>query len=427
MHTCEFAVIGAGVSGLVTAWLLSRHHDVALIEQNQWFGGHTHTVPVDDPVGLMGIDTGFIVFNRKNYPHLSSFFDHLKVDCQAVPMTFSASIGQGDIEYAGDNLDTLFAQRSKLFSPSHWRMIADILKFNARAREDLSSGIDPDLSLRDYLNQLRLGDGVRDHYLLPMAAAIWSCPLATMLEFPAASFLRFFANHGLLSVSDRPQWYSVKGGSQAYVQAVLAQLTGPRFSDSPVERVEHDGQVYRIHTASGNQILAENVVFGCHADEALALLGERATEDEQALLSCFRYQENTAWLHTDERLMPERRKVWSSWNYLADYRLAGRPVSVTYWMNILQKLPEGARNYLVSLNPLSEPAQDKVIKRITWNHPVFDREAMRAQASLKDLQGKNNRWFCGSYFGYGFHEDGIRSAVELCNAMGIKAPWQEVI
>jgi len=424
MHTCKFAVIGAGVSGLVTAWLLSRHHDVALIEQNAWFGGHTHTVPVNDPVGPMGIDTGFIVFNRKNYPHLSSLFDHLKVDCQAVPMTFSASIGQGGIEYAGDNLDTLFAQRRKLFSPSHWRMIADILRFNARARDDLPSGIDPDLSLRDYLKQLRLGDGVRDHYLLPMAAAIWSCPLATMLEFPAASFLRFFANHGLLSVSDRPQWYSVKGGSQAYVQTLLADLKGSRFNNAPVEQIDHDGSGYRIHVTNGQFINAEHVVFGCHADETLALLGENATEDEQALLSCFRYQENTAWLHTDQRLMPERRKVWSSWNYLADYRLAGRPVSVTYWMNILQNLPDGAKDYLVSLNPLSEPDQDKVIKRITWHHPVFDRDAMRAQSSLKNLQGKHNRWFCGSYFGYGFHEDGIRSAVELCNGMGIQAPWQ---
>lgn len=418
----RICVVGSGIAGLAAAWLLSNRHQVTLVEKNDYFGGHTNTIMVDEDDERVPVDTGFIVYNTRNYPMLIRLLERLGVPTRESDMSFAASIGAGRVEYAGDNLNTIFAQRRNALSPRFLRMLVDIFRFGARCRHCLAHSSFDGRSLGEFLAHERLSDAFRDHYLLPMAAAIWSCPTAAMLDFPAESLARFFDNHRLLSPLERPRWRSVAGGSQTYVKRIRDAL-GPQrmLADGAVGvQREHDG--LRVRLASGRSLAADRVVLATHADQALALL-EQPTPDEQRLLGCFRYQPNRTFLHTDTRLMPQRRSVWSAWNYLAAEDAAGTAaVSVTYWMNKLQGL-QTRRDYLVSLNPLQDPAPEQVIATMTYDHPVFDQAAMDAQRELHRLQGAAGVYYCGSYHGYGFHEDALRAAVDVAGRLGVDTDW----
>jgi predicted NAD/FAD-binding protein len=413
----KIAVIGTGISGLSAAWLLRRHADVTVYEQNAYAGGHTHTFQVP---GGPAVDTGFIVFNDRNYPHLTALFHHLGVASQESEMSFSASIGGGRVEYAGDNLNTLFAQRWNLLDRAHWRMLLDIVRFNRDARHALKAGLPTELTLGEFILKGGYGDELSRRYLLPMAAAIWSCPVGAMLRFPAASFLKFFENHGLLDLMDRPRWRTVTGGSHEYVKKFLASLGHRVRLGMPVTGMRRVGAAVRVWDARGERQDYDRVVMAVHADQALELLAG-ASSEERRILGAFRYQDNRVVLHSDVDFMPKRRKAWAAWNYLAgDTVDAKASVSVTYWMNRLQRL-SGDRDYFVSLNPLTEPKG--ILYETTYAHPVFTRDAIQAQQELTAIQGRDRIWFCGAWTGYGFHEDGLRSAVEVAESMGCPAPW----
>jgi len=418
----KVAVVGSGISGLASAWFLSQQHDVTLFEKNTKLGGHTNTISAEINGETTAVDTGFIVYNEPNYPNLKAMLAHLDVDIHPTDMSFAVSIDQGKLEYAGNNLNTLFAQRRNLFSPKHWRMILDILRFNKLGKADLEKGLSPELSLGDYLTANNFSETLQRDYLLPMAAAIWSCPTETMLQFPANSFLQFFANHGLLSVNERPQWQTIINGSQTYIDKIIAKGTF---------RVHHSGisdvilpatasQTTQLMSADGQLHQFDQVVFACHGDESYALLKPFGFE----LLANFKYQFNQAWLHTDTNQMPTRKSAWASWNYLSGQTVAAeRAVAVSYWMNQLQPL-NIATDVFVTLNPIHQPAADKVIQTIDYMHPVFDPGAMQAQAELPQLQGHRNCWFAGAYTGYGFHEDGLASAVNIARKWQIALPWE---
>jgi predicted NAD/FAD-binding protein len=417
----KIAVVGSGISGISAAWFLSQQHDVTLFEKNSKLGGHTNTIILDLEGKKQPVDTGFIVFNTPNYPNLTAMFRHLHVKTQDTEMSFSVTADQGALEYSGNNLNTLFAQRSNLLSLAHWKMIAEILRFNKQAKKDLKQNLSIETSLGDYLDQHGFSDRMRDYYLLPMAAAIWSCPVETMMKFPVGSFLQFFENHGLLNVEDRPQWESVVNGSEQYIKKILALNAFEVKLDSQVSQVKKNANRLQVFTQKGKSFEFDDVVFASHADETYQML-DASLKDEFALLEHFKYQENIAYLHQDLSLMPKRKLAWAAWNYLRDTNNKTHPVAVTYWMNLLQNLPVKTP-LLVTLNPSAPPKESTVFKRIVYQHPVFNEAAMSAQTQLSSLQGKNNLWFCGSYFGYGFHEDGLTSSVNLAKLWNLPLPW----
>lgn len=418
--TERIAVIGGGIAGLGAAWLLSRRYDVTLIEAAPTIGGHTNTVDVAASDGTIPVDTGFIVYNELNYPHLTGLLRHLGVATKPSDMSFAFASSNPELEYAGDNLATLFAQPRNLLRPAFWGMVADILRFNRRARSALADGIDKTTTIGELLDAWDLGEGFRRFYLLPMSAAIWSCPPDRILDFPARPFLQFFNNHGLTQVTDRPQWRTVDGGGREYVNRMLADIPEVRAA-TPVRRVRPETDGVKVATAEGTDHF-EEVVIATHADQALALL-DPPSDDEAAVLGAFGYATNEAWLHTDSRLMPKRRRVWASWNHLThEPRIGSASVSVTYWMNRLQSLTT-EDDIFVSLNPPEAPSADCVHRRLAYDHPVFDAPAIAAQAQLPALQGRRGLWFCGSYAGYGFHEDALQSSVGVANALGVDTPW----
>ncbi|WP_243755318.1 NAD(P)/FAD-dependent oxidoreductase [Thiomicrorhabdus sp. 6S3-12] len=414
------AVIGSGISGLASAWFLGQKHRVTLFEKNTRLGGHTNTCSVQLEGVEQPVDTGFIVYNRPNYPHLNAMFKHLKVPIENTEMSFSVSVDQGRIEYSGNNLNTLFAQRRNLLSVAHWKMLAEILRFNRQAKKDLFNGQLHTLNLESYLRMHHFSQRMRDYYLLPMAAAIWSCPVKTMMAFPAESFLRFFENHGLLNIQDRPQWETVKGGAQNYIDALMHKA---KFSVAydPVRGVAKSADGLKVTTENG-EALFDHVVFAAHGDQNWQLF-DSALQQTFTCMQAFNYQQNTAYLHSDPRLMPRRKKAWASWNYLRESCSEERHVAVTYWMNQLQNIPLKTP-LLVTLNPLQEPEARMTYECIQYQHPVFDQGAMEAQKSLSGLQGVENCWFVGAYTGYGFHEDGLRSAVDLARRWNVSLPWE---
>lgn len=422
MSVQSIGVVGGGIGGLAAAWLLDRSYDVTLFERNVYVGGHTHTLMVDDPRGAFPVDTGFMVFNPRNYPLLCGLFEYLGVASYATEMSFAASLDGGRLEYSGSDLNGIFGQRRNLLSPGFLRMLADIVRFNAAAKRFLQRRSGGTLSLGDFLVRGRYGERFANHYLLPMAAAIWSSPTERMRDFPFLSFARFFNNHGLLDLADRPEWRTVRGGSQVYVQRMLAQMRGSVRTDTAVELVRRTPDGVEVQTARGERMHFDAVVLGCHGDEALAMI-ESPSRAEREILGTFRYQPNQVYVHRDPALMPLRRRVWASWNYLrgpgAD---PDSPVTVTYWMNSLQALPKD-RDVFVSLNPLAPPRPETVIREIEYRHPVFDGAVMSAQARIGEIQGRDRLWFAGAWLGYGFHEDGLRAAVDVAGGLGVRAPW----
>jgi predicted NAD/FAD-binding protein len=416
----KLAVIGAGIAGMAMAWLARDEFDVVLYEAEARLGGHADTQLVTLDRVEVAVDTGFIVLNDRNYPNLEGFFRELDVATHDTEMTFGVSIGDGALEYGGSNLAQLFAQKTNLLRPRFWRMIQDILRFNREAPALLTS--ETTETLGDYLDRNRYSAGFTEDHILPMGAAIWSASVAGMRAFPARHFVRFFHNHGLLTINDRPQWRTVTGGSRMYVAKLRAALGARVRSASPVHRVSRMGDRVSVST-DHDTAMFDQIVLACHADQALAMI-EQPTPEERALLGAVRFQANTAVLHTDPALMPRRKAVWSAWNYLSrDAADHGQAISVTYWMNALQSI-KTAKPLLVSLNPLIPPDPAQVLLRRDYTHPVFDTAAMAAQAALPGIQGVDRLWFAGAWTGWGFHEDGIASAVRIAQALGLGIPWQ---
>lgn len=417
------AVIGSGISGLAVAWLLRDTHQVTLYEAAGRLGGHTNTLEVAVDGQTFPVDTGFLVFNRRTYPNLCALFKLLGIEAVASEMTFSARIESLNLEWAGNNLNTVFGQRRNLLRPSFIGMVRDIMRFNRETTALAAQGAQAAESLGDFLERRRYGKAFRDWYLLPMAAAIWSCPTETMLAYPLATFVRFCHNHGLLQLVNRPQWLTVKGGGREYVRRMASDLDDVRLN-SPVLAVRRADDGIHVMAADGSARYDE-VVFACHSDQALAILADQASPAERSVLSAVKYQSNRAVLHTDASLLPQRRSLWAAWNYAAGPETSGSaPVAVSYLINRLQPLPVQTP-VIVSLNPFREPAPKSVIADIDYAHPVFDQAAIEAQRRLPGINGRDRLWFCGAWGRYGFHEDGLRSALAVVQGMGVAAPWQQ--
>ncbi len=424
----KIAVVGAGISGLSCAWRLAAAHDVTLYEAGDYFGGHTHTVDATVDGITHPVDTGFLVFNHRTYPELTRLLDSLGVATVASEMTFSVRAGarHSGLEWAGTDLNSVFAQRKNLASPRFLRMLIDIVRFNRMATRLASRPAAPEnrLALGKFLKARHFSSAFMDWYLLPMAAAIWSCPKQTMLAFPVGTFARFCHNHGLLQVTDRPQWYTVKNGAREYVVRLLHALRDTRLLEpvSSIRRVRGASGAYQVEVTSAKGVATfDHVVLASHSDQSLAVLSD-ASALEQQILSAVRYQPNRAVLHTDETLLPGNTAAWAAWNYQCESHAPNdgteprTDVCVHYLINKLQPVP-WTRSVIVSLNPVSEPDPAHVLQRFEYSHPVFDAGAIDAQQRLVEIQGERNTWFCGAWTGYGFHEDGLRSGLEVATAL----------
>lgn len=409
----KVAVIGSGVAGLSAAWLLSQRHRVTLYEKADRLGGHSHTVTAALSSGTVAVDTGFICFNDATYPNLIALFDHLGIKSRATDMSFAVSMDQGRFEYAAPGL---FAQRRNALRPRFWAMLGEIVRFYREAPGALSAGIDPGLTLGAYLKREGFSEAFRDDHLLPMAAAIWSSPAHLLMEYPAEAFIRFFGNHGLMNLTNRPLWRTVEGGSRTYVERMAAAIPDIRL-DRGIMAVHRSQDGVVLQDSHGAVERFHHVVIAAHADKALAMLAE-PTEQEQALLGAFRYSRNLTLLHTDPGLMPRRRRAWASWNYIG----VDDGLCVTYWMNKLQGLP--GQDVFVTLNPPRPPRPDTLLRSEIYEHPIFNPQALQAQKRLWDLQGQGGVWYCGAYFGAGFHEDGLQAGLAVAEQLGgVRRPW----
>lgn len=409
----SIAVVGSGISGLSAAWLLSRQHDVTLYEADDRLGGHAHTVVADG----VPVDTGFIVYNEPNYPNLTALFRHLEVETAPTDMSFGVSLDGGALEYSSTNL---LAQKRNAVSPRFLKMLLDVMRFYREGRripQDLEAG--GLCRLDEYLRQQGFGRAFQEDHLLPQAAAIWSASLRDIREFPAAALLRFFDNHGLmLPIDKRPVWRTVVGGSARYVEKLAAGVSGEILTGRPVRTIHRGADGVSIEDGTGNVRRFDQVVIGAHADQALRMLAAPSAE-ERELLGVFRYSRNRAVLHRDAGLMPRRRAAWASWNHVGRRGEDGDG-GVTYWMNRLQ--PLGEQPYFLSLNPEQDP--DSALHDQVYEHPLFDGPAMLAQRRLWSLQGRRRTWFCGAYFGSGFHEDGLQAGLAVAEQMGgVHRPW----
>ncbi|CAI2449460.1 Protoporphyrinogen oxidase [Serratia fonticola] len=408
----NIAIIGSGIAGLTCAWRLAGHHQVTLFEAEPAVGGHTATVDVSTPQGKYAIDTGFIVYNDRTYPRFMGLLSELGISGQKTQMSFSVHNPQSGLEYNGHTLTSLFAQRRNLVNPAFWGLLRDIMRFNRLAKEALAGDVNENATLETFLEQHGFSAFFARHYILPMGAAIWSSSLQEMRRFPLPLFLRFFEHHGLLDVTQRPQWYVVPGGSREYVRAILTQL-GDRLTlhlNAPVQQVtRHNGGVEIQLTQSSHTF--DQVIFACHSSQALAMLAD-PTPAESEVLGDIGWQHNEVVLHSDPRWLPVRERAWASWNY----RLSERDQAsacVTYNMNILQGLPEGSPLFCVTLNPETPVDERYVWKRFVYEHPMFNPKSWRAQSRRGEINGHQRSWFCGAYWYNGFHEDGVRSALDV--------------
>ena len=409
--TRKVAVIGGGVAGIVAAHLLQKTHQVSLFEQGDYLGGHTHTIAIPDgPDAGIPVDTGFIVFNEATYPYFIGFLEELKVRSRLAEMSFGFHCEQTGLVYAGNTLNGLFAQRANLFRPQFYRFLAEIYRFSEQALADLQKQEELG-TLQEYIVRNRFMPFMVDNYLKPMAAAIWSAPTGQVTDFPARSFLSFFKNHGLLAFRNRPPWRTVIAGSNSYVKAFEAGFTGSVHLNSAIRKIFREGEGIRLEFSDGHHERFDEVVIATHADQALGLLGD-PTPQETRLLGPWQYERNDTVLHTDIAVLPPVSRAWSCWNFKRDGRAeANQPAYVTYSMNILQGL-KTRRHYLVTLNRPGEYNENQVIARMVYHHPIYTSSSMATQPLLPSLNGVNGTFFCGSYFGYGFHEDAVRSSYQ---------------
>ena len=423
-HPLSIAVVGSGISGMSAAWLLSKNHRVTVYEKNDRIGGHSNTATVETASGMTAVDTGFIVYNERNYPNLTALFEHLGVPTKPSDMSFSASLDDGRFEYSGSGLGGLFAQPRNLLRPRMWSMLRDLRRFYQQAPQDVAQ-LEGTVTLGDYLEKNRYGRNFIHDHLLPMGAAIWSTPVDDMLDYPLEAFVRFCSNHGLLQLRDRPAWRTVSGGSREYVRRLTEPYAGQILLNTGVGSIQRMADGVRIEDRQGETRYFDHVVIAAHANEALNLLDD-ADSAERQLLGAFRYERNLAILHSDTRLMPRARKAWSSWNFLGGRGHERDNVSVTYWMNRLQSL-NTPTPLLVTLNPLHPPRDGSILRSYIYDHPLFDQAAIRAQRLLWNLQGARRTWYCGAYFGHGFHEDGLQAGLAVAEQLGGQSrPWKVV-
>jgi predicted NAD/FAD-binding protein len=413
----KIAIIGSGISGLTAAYVLSRQHDVTVFEAEQRIGGHTATIDLELQGQRYAVDTGFIVFNDRSYPNFIKLMEQLDVPSQPTEMSFSVSCAQTGLEYSGSNLNTLFAQRKNIVSPYFLRLVKDILRFNKEAQRDLDSGtLAVDMTLGEYLQGNGYSEGFKRHYLIPMTAAIWSASTSVVMGFPLVFFVRFFKNHGLLSVNDRPQWRTIIGGSREYLGPLTRTFSDRIRTGCAVSAVCRNDTGVRVTSEGFGEELFDQVVFATHSDQALALLQD-AAPPEREVLQAVPYQMNDVVLHTDERLLPRLKKTWSSWNYLLDSYQQDRAV-LSYNMNILQHI-EAPVTFCVTLNKTGAIAADKILGRYQYSHPVFSTQSFAAQQRLQAINGSGGVWFCGAWCANGFHEDGVASALAVTEKLGL--------
>jgi predicted NAD/FAD-binding protein len=417
----KIAVIGSGISGLSAAWLLHPKHQVTLYEAADYLGGHTHTVDVTLDGTSYPVDTGFLVYNDLTYPNLIKLFDHLGIKSHETEMSFSVAVPEAQLEWAGANLGTLFAQRRNLIRLNYWRMLQEIFHFNSRAERLLAWSEDRRVTLGQMLDRQGYSEGFRSWYLLPMAAAIWSSSPAEILGFPAATFLRFCINHRLLQIEGRPQWRSLIGGGRCYVEKLTLGLD-IRLNTAVQDVIRQDNGVAVV--SNQERTTYDAVIFASHAPDTLRMLKD-ADAQERALLGAFDYQPNTAVLHTDRHFLPTRESLWSAWNYLS-LGVEEKSVCVSYLLNRLQRLPFKTP-LMVTLNPDPQRMPQDPIAIYQYDHPIFNQTAIDAQTRLAHIQGRNRVWFCGAWCGYGFHEDGLKSALRIIRDFNLEAPWKTVL
>ena len=421
----RIAVVGGGIGGISAAWLLSPGHTVDVYEADTYLGGHTRTIDIDCGEGPFPIDTGFQVFNRRTYPNLIRFFEHLGIEAADASMSFSVQVADAGIEWSGTNLDTVFAQRKNVTNPKFLRMLSDVLRLSRDADRLLADPTVAELTLGQLMKREGYSEAFTDWYLIPMGDAIWSTPPGDMLDYPALTFLRFCDNHGLLHVRGKPMWLSVRGGARRYVAAASKSFSGEVFTSEPVDRVERTATGVRVDTPARSRDY-DAVVLATHPPETRAILGERMTPGEQEVLGAFDYWPNDVVVHTDESFMPKSRRAWASWNWYSESSdIKKAMLMLTYRINTLQELPEGAPTVMETLNRDREPAPGTLLAELSFMHPMYSRAAVAAQARLPKIQGADRVWFAGAWTRYGFHEDGALSGVRVAEALGATIPWAD--
>ena len=405
----KIAVVGSGISGLSAAHYLSKKHHVDIFEKDDHFGGHSHTLDLKIGTKKIAVDIGFIVFNFKTYPNLIKFFEENKIEIEKSDMSFAVSVKDTAFEYCGRGLNGIFSNRSNLINFKFLRMFFDIIKFYKKC--DNFTEFNEEIILGDYLKKEKLSKEFIDYHLIPMVSAIWSMPPHEATQMPLKFFIKFFQNHGLFKIKNRPQWYTVKNRSRTYVENIISKISGEHFKNYPVKKIKSKTNGVDLYYGGESEFFDyDKVILATHADEALSII-ESPSEEEKKILSNFSYKKNIAYIHTDESIMPKNPKVWSSWNSSIKKDEIEKN-SITYWLNLLQNL-KCEENIFLTLNPYFEIDQSKIIKKVTFTHPYFDQSALNYQSQLINLQNKRNILFCGSYFGYGFHEDGIKSSIDM--------------
>ena len=414
----KFAIIGSGISGLTAAYLLNRNHDITVYESNDYVGGHTHTHDIVLNGKKWAVDTGFIVYNERTYPNFIKLLDQLKVERQLTSMGFSVKSSQKDLEYAGNSINGLFAQRSNILRPSFIRMLRSILRFNSEAEHHLDN-LEEFVTLGDYLSLYNYPEEFINDFIIPMGAAIWSTKPVNMMKMPAIFFIQFFTNHGLLAVKNRPNWWVIKGGSKCYVEKMTISFNDKIRIATPVKKVKRNERSIEVIYGKTSQESEtfDAVIFATHSDQALSLL-EKPSVQEVKILEALQYQKNEALLHLDESILPKRKLAWASWNYLLDQN-PEEPVALTYNMNILQSL-NSDHTFCVTLNNHDAIDPSKVIKKIIYHHPLYTVDAIKAQNRKHEISGQKNTYYCGAYWHNGFHEDGVVSALDVCEHFGEK-------
>jgi predicted NAD/FAD-binding protein len=414
----KIAIIGTGVSGLTCGHLLHKHYDVTLFEKNDYIGGHTATVDVDVKGVNYAVDTGFIVFNNRTYPYFEKLLARIGIKKQETQMSFSVHNEATGFEYNGHTFTSLFAQRRNIFRPKFWRLLSDIVKFNKLCKAIHEKGeYQQSQTLGQLLNENQFNDFFKYHYILPMGAAIWSTSIKEMENVGVEFFVKFFFNHGLLDITNRPQWYVVPGGSREYINPLIKGFADRIKLNTDIKSVTRANDDVTIELASGEQHVFDKVIFACHSDQALKLLGD-ATSQEKSVLGAIPYTENSVVLHTDTNLLPDRKAAWASWNYLLNNN-TDKAAVVTYQMNILQGIQSDTQ-FCVTLNHLEGIDKSKILREFTYHHPVFNKESIAAQGLKQTIDGQNNSYFCGAYWYNGFHEDGVRSGVDVARQLGVE-------